>query len=270
VQQVDIPSDETLKVYYAHHYRQDYKNTYEPKLKYVQRAGYAALERLRFIRNHLTPDRRLRLLDVGAGGGEFVYLSGKAGFDASGVEPNQGYSEYAKKTYGVDIKTQMLDELKTACADVITIFHVFEHMANPHAVMKKMADILSEEGSLIIEVPNLLQKDASPHNIFFKAHLFYYCRYTLVAAASQYFDLQHVQDAGNLIALFKKKPMAAAHMQFPDAQEVADIKRRLAKKGWLEYLFHGGGLIKPFKRVSRICSELKLKDVSAREVLDRL
>ncbi|HRK57436.1 MAG TPA: class I SAM-dependent methyltransferase [Burkholderiaceae bacterium] len=270
VQQLNMPTDEALKIYYAHHYRQDYKKTYEPKLKYVQRAGHAALDRLRFIKTHLKADRTLRLLDIGAGGGEFVYLSRKHGFEASGVEPNEGYAQYAQKTYGVDIRTQMFDELDAACSDVVTLFHVFEHMANPQAVMKKLADVLTDDGVLVIEVPNLLQGDASPHNIFFKAHLFYYCRYTLAAAASRYFDVLQIEDAGNLKAIFRKRRQVAAQLQLPDQQALAHIRRRLSQKGWVEYVLLGGGWRKPFKRLARMWSERQLKGLAARQVLDQL
>ena len=99
----------------------------------------------------------------------------------------------------------MLDDVKSASADIVTLFHVFEHMANPKLVMSRIYNVLTDDGHLFIEVPNILTKDTSPHNIYFKAHLFNYSRYTLISAASRYFDPICLKDDRNLRIIFKKK-----------------------------------------------------------------
>lgn len=270
VQQAEIPSDEALKIYYSHNYRTDYKNTYKPKLKYVFRAGNAAMNRLRFLTQAMDSARSHSLIDIGAGGGEFVYLAQKSGFSARGIEPNQGYSEYAREEYDVRVDTLMLDALEEASADVVTLFHVFEHMAKPLETMRKIAEILSEGGHLFVEVPNILQADASPHNIFFKAHLFYYSRYTLEAAAAPFFDVVMVEDEGNLRMLFRKKPVAEEMLVQSNPVAVAETRLRLHQKGWFEYLFKAGGIMKPFRRVVQIRRERALPDSKAKLLLDRL
>ena len=73
VQQINMPRTEDLTTYYSHHYRSDYKSVYVPKKKHVHRTGRVALERLDIL--HAFQEHRHRLLDVGAGGGEFVYLA---------------------------------------------------------------------------------------------------------------------------------------------------------------------------------------------------
>ena len=90
VQQSTLPTDEELKIYYSHNYREDYKSTHQPKLKYVYRAGLAAKDRLAFIERAGIQMGARRLLDIGAGGGEFCYLASKAGFAAQGIEPHPG------------------------------------------------------------------------------------------------------------------------------------------------------------------------------------
>jgi 2-polyprenyl-3-methyl-5-hydroxy-6-metoxy-1,4-benzoquinol methylase len=269
IQQESIPSDEELRIYYSHNYRQDYKNTYAPKLKYVRRAGLAAKDRINFLKQNVKIANK-SLLDIGAGGGEFVYLASRNGFISSGVEPNEGYSDYAKKEYGVDIQTMMLDKLESASADVVTLFHVFEHMANPNSVMQKIANVLNDDGILFIEVPNILQNDASPHNIFFKAHLFYYSRYSLVTAASRYFEVIKIDDNGNLKALFKKRKVPLDGSLVPSSEEMAITQKRLKNKGWMEYLFIGGGILKPFRRIKQTMLEKNLGYPTPKELLDKL
>jgi len=270
VQQKNIPTNDELKIYYSHNYRQDYKKTYSPKIKYVRRAGIAAKSRISFLKDAIDLTNK-KLLDIGAGGGEFVYLASINGFNATGIEPNEGYSEFAKNEYSTEIRTMMLDDIESASADIVTLFHVFEHMANPKAVMSKIYKILNDDGYLFVEVPNILQKDASPHNIYFKAHLFYYSRHTLISAASRYFDPISVTDDGNLRVLFKKKQKPLDAEILPSRNDVVHTQKRLEQKGWIEYLFSGGGILKPFKRIKQIYIENKLdKSLKPRRLLDEL
>jgi len=270
VQLKNIPSDDELKIYYSHNYRLDYKKTYHPTIKYVRRAGVHAKSRITFLKETIDTNNKT-LLDIGAGGGEFVYLASVNGFNATGIEPNKGYSEYAKKEYSVEIKTMMLDDVKSASADIVTLFHVFEHMANPKLVMSKIYNVITDGGHLFIEVPNILTKDTSPHNIYFKAHLFNYSRYTLISAASRYFDPICVKDDRNLRIIFKKKQRPLNTEIFPSIDDVKHTKTRLRQKGWFEYLFSGGGILRPFKRIQQIYIEKKLnKTLKPRRLLDEL
>jgi 2-polyprenyl-3-methyl-5-hydroxy-6-metoxy-1,4-benzoquinol methylase len=269
IQQKDIPTDEDLKIYYSHNYRQDYKSTYSPKPKYVQRAGQAAIDRISFLEKYIPVNNQL-LIDIGAGGGEFVYIAQQSGFKSKGIEPNLGYSSFSKEQYGVDVKTAMLADVGDSSADILTLFHVFEHMAKPHDVVKKLYQSIKDNGYLFIEVPNILQSDASPHNIYFKAHLFYYSKYTLISIASRYFDPVHVEDHGNLRVLFKKKSNVLEAICLPTKDELQISQQRLSTKGWFEYLFVAGGLIKPILRIKRIISEYFFANKQPREILDKL
>jgi 2-polyprenyl-3-methyl-5-hydroxy-6-metoxy-1,4-benzoquinol methylase len=270
VQQENLPNDEALKIYYSHNYREDYKKTYTPKLKYIRRAGLAAKSRISFIKNNIKNISNMKLLDVGAGGGEFVYLASKNGFDAQGIEPNVGYSSFARDEYGVNIKTLTLDALKADTVNIITLFHVFEHMANPQKVIERLSHILKKDGHLLIEVPNIFQRDASPHNIFFKAHLFYYSKYTLISAASKFFDVVQIDDKGNLKILFKKKIHSSPNIKLPGKIVLNETLTRIDQKGWVEYLTQGGGLLKLFKKIKQKYYESLIKNLTPKKLLDSL
>ncbi|WP_067586320.1 class I SAM-dependent methyltransferase [Endozoicomonas ascidiicola] len=270
VQQQDIPDEQALKQYYHDDYRQDYKGLYTPKNKHVYRAGKVAIARLNFLKSAGVNGGRI--LDVGAGGGEFTCLAGMFGFSASGVEPNKGYSEYARNEYGCDITTGDLDNLSRQVSgqyDVITLFHVLEHLPNPQQAFEKLYGLLREEGHALIEVPWIETNDASPHNIYFKAHLYYFSVDTLIAAASPYFDAIMIDISGNLKILFRAKQMPSK-LHLPDASSVVSIKKRMRNKGWLEYLLQGGGLLKPFKRLLSRLEERKARHCSPRQILDQL
>lgn len=271
VQQTDIPSDQQLETYYSHHYRADYKKVHQPRPRHIHRAGVAALDRLDLLARWLPRrDGGTRLLDVGAGGGEFVYLARQRGYDARGIEPNVGYSEFAQSAYGVEVRTAGLESAGDIRTDLVTLFHVFEHMAHPHQALDRIAAMLDPGGHLYIEVPNILQADASPHNTYFRAHLFYYSRHTLAAAASRHFELLEVEDRGNLKALLRKRAQPEPACRLPDADDIAFIRERLARKGWLEYLTVGGGLRKPFARAATRMRERSAGTLAPRAILDSL
>lgn len=272
VQQSPIPSIDELRVYYSHHYRQDYKKTYFPKLKYVYRAGLAAKDRIAFLKGCLekrgVKQTGLKLLDIGAGGGEVVYAANRSGFVATGIEPNEGYSEFARNNYGVQVDTMHLDQYSGGQCDVVTMFHVLEHMPSPHAVMEKVSSLLKPQGYFLVEVPNIEQADASPANIYFKAHLFYLSAATLTAFGSKYFDPIAIDAKGNLKVLFKKK-LNQVDLTLPDDDSVSNSRARLKAKGWLEYLTTGGGWKKPFSRLRRDLRFKTLTETTPKAILDR-
>ena len=225
----------------------------------------AAIERVNFLRSHGVHGGKL--LDVGAGGGEFVYISKARGYDSRGIEPNLGYSEFARTQYGVEIKTGELCEAGGGY-DIITMFHVLEHMPNFESL--KMAwSMLNEGGYLFIEVPNIETNDASPHNIYFKAHLFYFNRATLSACASKYFEPLVIEERSNLRILFKRTSRQS-HITLPKQDNVSHIALRLRQKGWFEYLVAGGGIYKPFFKLNQHIRESKVKNKSPLKILNSI
>jgi 2-polyprenyl-3-methyl-5-hydroxy-6-metoxy-1,4-benzoquinol methylase len=262
-----MPSPEELATYYSHHYRSDYKAVHVPKKKHVHRAGRVALERLDMLRA-FQGDRR-SLLDVGAGGGEFVYLATKRGWDATGIEPNLGYSEFARTEYGVEVRTGSLDDEVSECVDVVSMFHVLEHMPDPQASVQRVYERLTPQGLFFVEVPNLIQKDSSPHNIFFKAHVQYFSKDTLLFVTSRYFECLTMEDKGNLKAVFRRRGHPKEPL-LPSTEVVASNAARFRAKGWIEYLIEGSGWMKPFSRLRRSREERAVGSLAPRQILDRV
>ncbi len=264
IQQILPPTNDELTDYYSQNYRVDYKQSYSPKPKHVYRASKTAKKRINFL--HESNITFGSLLDVGAGGGEFTYLAQKNGFKSTGIEPNIGYSKYAKNEYNCNIITSGLDDI-TGKYDLITIFHVLEHLSNPIKSLEKLYSLLKEDGVLFVEVPSIETNDASPHSIFFKAHLFYFSEATLISVASQYFDVIKVDTSSNLKILFRVKKIASK-LELPLSLSIEVTKKRMIKKGWLEYLFKGNGLIKPLKKIVQLFKENKIKNLSGKQIVD--
>jgi len=266
VQQDPIPSEDDVNEYYSNEYRQDYKKTYVPKIKHVFRAGNLGLDRIRFLKNRGVINGRL--LDVGAGGGEFTYLSSKLGFMSQGIEPNIGYSSYARDEYGIQIETGQLSDVNSKF-NVITMFHALEHIPDPVRTFGLIFDLLEKDGCLLIEVPNIETNDASPHNIYFKAHIHYFSAATLVCAASKYFEKIDIVSDSNLRILFKRKDVLG-DLIFPSTAQVDMTDIRLKKKGWLEYIFKGGGYKKLPLRISKVFIESRLRNKQGLQMLNEM
>ena len=149
------------------------------------------------------------------------------------------------------------------------MFHVLEHMPDPQASIQRIYERLAPQGLLFVEVPNLLQKDASPHNIFFKAHVQYFNRDTLLFLTSRYFECLKMEDHGNLKAVFKRRAIPE-EPQLPPPEVVSANSARFMAKGWVEYLFEGGGWRKPFSRLQRSVGERVAEQLTPKQVLEQV
>ncbi|MBM4402077.1 MAG: methyltransferase domain-containing protein [Candidatus Cloacimonetes bacterium] len=98
--------------------------------------------------------KKFTLLDLGCGDGEFVRLARRHGIDALGVDK--------KAPCGPNFSVCNIEDLQLAKKfDVITMFHVLEHVKKPEKVLRKALTFLKEDGVLVIEVPlvgNLTEK----------------------------------------------------------------------------------------------------------------
>ena len=81
-------------------------------------------------------------------------------------------------------------------------------------------------GHVLIEVPNIETNDASPHNIYFKAHIHYFSEATLIASASPYFEVVVSDNSSNLRILFKKRTERQEPV-LPSASQIQFTKKRV-------------------------------------------
>lgn len=99
------------------------------------------------------------ILDIGCGRGWMLYfLKNYFGFeDVAGTQISLPAIKFARERLGLKIYDQDLLELKLPgeSFDVLTIWHVLEHVPDPVSYVKEMYRLLKPGGTLMVEVPNL-------------------------------------------------------------------------------------------------------------------
>jgi SAM-dependent methyltransferase len=96
-----------------------------------------------------------RLLDVGAGKGHFLAAARGRGWDVVGVELSEASARRARATYGLEMLVGDVLEIELAGSfDVITLWHVLEHVADPGALLDRVRGLLAPGGRLVVSVPN--------------------------------------------------------------------------------------------------------------------
>ena len=97
--------------------------------------------------------RGKRLLDVGAAYGFLVAAARERGFDAIGVEPVPQCAEFARRELGVEVRRGTVEEsdLPIASFDVVTLFDVIEHLADPVRTLSRVRELLRPGGLVAVE-----------------------------------------------------------------------------------------------------------------------
>ena len=95
------------------------------------------------------------LLDVGAGIGQFLHFA-RDHFQVEGTEVSESAIGIAKEKYDLDLERGQIEDIDFGDRrfDVITLFHVLEHVPNPSLVLKACHGLLTPTGVLVIAVPN--------------------------------------------------------------------------------------------------------------------
>ena len=150
-----VPNDTELAQFYAEDYRISYKGAAKPRRRQILRNFRRAAIYVRTYRDLLDPTSRV--LDVGAGSGEFAFLMTQLGKTVTGIEPNVGYAAYCREELGLEVRTAHLahDLFPPGQFDLIRMNHVLEHLNNPVKYLGEIASWLAPDGLLYVEVPNI-------------------------------------------------------------------------------------------------------------------
>ena len=269
------PTPEEMRTFYARDYRLDYKRTYQPKPRHIYRAGKVAVYRFLDLRPLLRPG--FRVFDIGAGGGEVVYVLRAMGYAAAGIEPNEGYARYAAERLGVPVTQGFWQDaaVEPASQDLVTIFHALEHLESPLDLMRRAHQWLAPQGLLLVEVPNVEAVYNQPHSQFHRGHLYHFNLAVLqkMGARAGYAPVSDFtsSDGGIVrVVLQKTDAMPPVSGEIPGNYErVASILRRHTT---VSHLFSRYPYVRPLQKLRARIDEQRIARLHRppREVLDGL
>jgi SAM-dependent methyltransferase len=132
-----------------------------------------------------------RLLDIGCGKGQFVRLARGRGWDAWGVELDEGACQYAREHFGLD--TVLNGSLETPALpgtfDVITLWDVIEHVPDPVQLLRDAAERLRIGGTIVVRTANIRSWAFDKHRArwwaFGSDHRFYFSPHSLGLAMNR-------------------------------------------------------------------------------------
>lgn len=109
-----------------------------------------------------------KILDIGAGTGDFLVTAKQHGWDITGLEPNEKAKSIAQNK-GVKF-LENLAAIPDATMDVITMWHVLEHVPDVEAQIAELKRIVKPDGTIIIAVPNYKSYDAQHYGKHWAAY----------------------------------------------------------------------------------------------------
>lgn len=136
------------------------------------------------------------LLDIGAGTGDFLIEAKNQGWKVFGFEPNFNARRKAKEK-GVELKEEIQYYSNTQF-DVITLWHVLEHIPNLFETIEQLSKMVKPGGSLIVAVPNFKSYDAKHYGNFWAAydvprHLWHFSQTSMKKIFQDHFELEEIK-----------------------------------------------------------------------------
>lgn len=140
------------------------KNCFEKCYQFVKQISFQ--NKLKLLNTFYSKENKL--LDIGAGTGDFLAFLNKKSWNTTGYEPNS-----KARNLGIEkgvTYTEDLQNLPANSFDVITMWHVFEHVSNIDEQIKTLKRLIANNGSIVIAVPNFNSFDAQHYGPFWAAY----------------------------------------------------------------------------------------------------
>jgi 2-polyprenyl-3-methyl-5-hydroxy-6-metoxy-1,4-benzoquinol methylase len=168
----DIPDQESIGTYYQ---SADYISHNDTKKGIVNTLYHwvrkYTLRSKRRLLVEVSGRKSGHLLDIGAGTGAFLHTMKHAGWQVTGLEPDAGARSIARDKYQLQLlESDSLFRLESGRFDVITMWHVLEHVHSLQEYVKTIVQLLKQDGRLIVAVPNYTSGDATYYQQFWAAY----------------------------------------------------------------------------------------------------
>lgn len=141
----------------------------------------ALKKKLKLINSFNLSDKTV--LDIGAGTGDFLKVCQNNTWKVQGVEPNLNARKIALEK-GIQLQ-ETLEQLSNKKFDIITLWHVLEHVEHLQDYIKTLKSLLKENGRIIVAVPNYKSFDANYYTNYWAAfdvprHLWHFSKTSII------------------------------------------------------------------------------------------
>ena len=158
-----------------------------------------------------------RLLDLGTGTGYFADVMQRRGWQVEAVEKSAQARAFAKEHFNLDVKPHTaLKDFAPGSFDVITLWHVMEHLEPLNETWETLHSLLTEKGVLIVAVPNCSSFDAKKYGAYWAAydvprHLWHFTPGTIQQFGSKPWP-HHGRAASHAVRCFLRAMLTEKHM----------------------------------------------------------
>jgi len=139
-------------------YEKYYKNETSARFNFGIEAVIRLFRLFRAVKILTIHPSAKKILDIGCGRGFMLYFLKKYfKFErAAGIQISRNAVQFARNKLGLEIFDRDLLELsfENGAFDIITMWHVLEHLTEPEEYLRRMCSMLTAGGKLVIEVPN--------------------------------------------------------------------------------------------------------------------
>ena len=165
-----IPTAETIGDYYK---SENYVSHSGTKKGLVNRVYHIVRSRAIKQKENLAAkySKKKTILDIGCGTGDFLGYCKSQNWKTLGLEPDASARKIALQNNGIEAKNlSHLYEVEEKTFDVISMWHVLEHVYNLNEDIEQYKKILKDDGALIVAVPNCSSKDAAHYKASWAAY----------------------------------------------------------------------------------------------------
>ncbi len=215
---------------------------------YQRIRDHALSLKLKWIKGHLQEPIK-NLLDYGSGTGEFMQFAKADGCNVVGIEIAEKPRLNAVEKYGLDVYAPSdISKIKDGTQDVITMWHVLEHLPDLNNTVDTLFAKLRKGGVLVIAVPNHESWDANIYQSFWAAwdvpiHFYHFSKSSMEAFAErkrlELLKIQAMPFDAYYVALLSEKYKHGKMRWFPAIANgfISNLKGGKTNTSSLAYIF---------------------------------
>lgn len=219
--------EQDLVDFYKNHYRALYEGSAKPTADHFKfQVANRGKPLLKFYNQHAPAHDKGLVLEVGSGCGGILYPFKEAGYDVVGLDFDEEYIQYGIEK-GMDLREGDIHNVKLAQKPQLIIYsHVLEHVHSLEKELRRIHELLDDNGFVLIEVPGIYHIGLKTSYLgdfllyLQNAHLYHFTLSTLCNIMKKYgFELIYGDEV--VRAIFKKAP-ANARVEYKNEAKPID------------------------------------------------